>query len=118
MNSIRNQVQLIGRLGQDAELKKFESGKVTVNARIATNEFYKNKDGEKVEETQWHTLIAWGKTAEIIGKYAGKGKEIAVEGKLISRSYENKEGEKRYVTEVVANEVLLLGAKTGSPVSA
>jgi single-strand DNA-binding protein len=76
---------------------------------LATNENYKNDKGEKVEETQWHKLVAWGKTAEIIEKYVTKGKEIAVEGKLSHRSYDDKNGEKRYITEVVVNEVLLLG---------
>ena len=74
-----------------------------------TNEFYKNSKGEKVQNTQWHNIVAWGKTAEIVEQYVGKGKEIAIEGKLSSRSYETNEGEKRYVTEVVAKEILLLG---------
>ncbi|RZJ30766.1 MAG: single-stranded DNA-binding protein, partial [Flavobacterium sp.] len=76
---------------------------------IATNESYKNHEGEKVTETQWHNVIAWGKTAEIIEKYLTKGKEIAVEGKLTHRSFEDKNGDKKYYTEVVANELLLLG---------
>ncbi len=109
MNTLRNKVQLIGNLGNDPEIINLESGKLLAKFSIATNETYKNAQGEKVTDTQWHNVVAWGKTAEIIEKYATKGKEVAVEGKLTNRSYENKEGEKRYVTEIVCNELLLLG---------
>jgi len=111
MNSIRNQVQLIGRLGQDAELIKFDNGSTKVNARIATNESYKNKKGEKVEETQWHNLIGWGKTAEIMGTYFKKGKLVAVSGKLCHRTYQDKEGKDRKVTEIQVNEFTFLDKK-------
>ena len=109
MSTLRNKVQLIGHVGNDPEIKTFDGGKKLAKLSIATNESYKNDKGEKVEETQWHNLVAWGKTAEIIEKYVVKGKEIAIEGKLTHRSYEDKNGEKRYVTEVVIDEVLLLG---------
>jgi len=109
MSTIRNKVQLIGNVGNTPEIKNLESGKKVVTFSMATNDFYKNSNGEKVQDTQWHNIIAWDKTAEIIENYVGKGKEIAIEGKLSSRSYETSEGEKRYVTEVVANEILLLG---------
>jgi single-strand DNA-binding protein len=109
MSTLRNKVQLIGHVGNDPEIKTFDGGKKLAKLAIATNESYKNDKGEKVEETQWHNLVAWGKTAEIIEKYVVKGKEIAIEGKLTHRSYEDKNGEKRYVTEVVIDEVLLLG---------
>lgn len=109
MSTLRNKVQLIGHVGNDPEIKTFDGGKKLAKLAIATNESYKNEKGEKVEETQWHNLVAWGKTAEIIEKYVVKGKEIAIEGKLTHRSYEDKNGEKRYVTEVVIDEVLLLG---------
>ncbi|MFV8374328.1 single-stranded DNA-binding protein [Flavobacterium sp. LB1P62] len=109
MNALRNKVQLIGHVGNDPEIKTFDGGKKLVNFTLATNESYKNDKGEKVEETQWHKLVAWGKTAEIIEKYVTKGKEIAIEGKLTHRSYDDKNGEKRYITEVVVNDVLLLG---------
>jgi single-strand DNA-binding protein len=109
MNTLRNKVQLIGNLGNDPEIINLESGKTLAKFSIATNESYKNTSGEKVTDTQWHNVVAWGKTAEIIEKYVTKGKEVAVEGKLTSRSYETKEGEKRYVTEVVCNELLMLG---------
>ena len=109
MNTLRNKVQLIGNLGNDPEIINLESGKMLAKFSIATNESYKNAKGEKVTDTQWHNIVAWGKTAEIIEKYVTKGKEVAIEGKLISRSYETKEGEKRYITEVVCNEILMLG---------
>jgi len=111
MNSIRNQVQLIGHLGQDAELKKFDSGKIAVNASIATSEFYKNKNGEKIEETQWHNLVAWGKTAEIMGMYFKKGKQVAISGKLCHRTYEDKNGNTRNVSEIQVNEFTFLDKK-------
>jgi len=111
MNTLRNKVQLIGNLGNDPEIINLESGKTLAKFSIATNESYKNAKGEKVTDTQWHNIVAWGKTAEIIEKYVTKGKEVAIEGKLTSRSYETKEGEKRYITEVVCNELLMLGNK-------
>jgi single-strand DNA-binding protein len=109
MSTLKNKVQLIGHVGNDPEIKSFDGGKKLAKLSIATNESYKNDKGEKVEETQWHNLIAWGKTAEIIEKYVVKGKEIAIEGKLTHRSYDDKNGEKRYVTEVVIDELLMLG---------
>lgn len=109
MNALRNKVQLIGNTGNDPEIIKLESGRKLAKFTIATNESYKNDSGEKITDTQWHNVVAWGKTAEIIEKYVTKGKEVAIEGKLTHRSYEDKSGEKRYFTEVVANDLLLLG---------
>ncbi|MES2410694.1 MAG: single-stranded DNA-binding protein [Bacteroidota bacterium] len=109
MNAMRNKVQLIGHVGQEPEIKTFDGGKKVANITIATNDSYTNDKGEKVEQTEWHRVTAWGKLAEIIEKYVDKGKEIAVEGKLTHRSYDDKDGSKRYVTEVVANDILLLG---------
>jgi single-strand DNA-binding protein len=111
MSTLKNKVQLIGNVGNEPEITNLESGKKVAKFSIATNEFYKNSNGEKEQNTQWHNVVAWGKIAEIVEKYVGKGKEVALEGKLTSRSYETKDGEKRYVTEVVANEILLLGIK-------
>jgi single-strand DNA-binding protein len=111
MNALRNKVQLIGNLGMDPEVKSLDGGKKLAKMSIATNENYKNAKGEKVTETQWHNLIAWGKTAEIIEKFLKKGSEIAIEGKLINRNYTDKEGIKRYVTEIEVSEVLMLDAK-------
>ena len=109
MNAIKNKVQLIGHVGQEPEIKTFDGGKKVANITIATNESYTNSKGEKVENTEWHRITAWGKVAEIIEKYVIKGKEIAIEGKLTHRSYDDKDGNKRYITEIVANELLLLG---------
>ena len=111
MNTLRNKVQLIGNLGNNPEIITLDSGKKLAKFSIATNENYKNAKGEKVADTQWHNVVAWNKTAEIIERYLEKGNEVAIEGKLTSRSYETKEGEKKYITEVVANEVLMLGGK-------
>ena len=111
MNTLRNKVQLIGNLGNDPEIITMDSGKKLAKFSIATNEVYKNASGEKVTDTQWHNVIAWGKTADIIEAYVTKGKEVAVEGKLTNRSWDDKDGNKRYTTEVVCNELLLLGSK-------
>jgi single-strand DNA-binding protein len=108
MSTIRNHVQLIGNVGGKPTITNLENGKKVARLSLATNENYKNSNREKQTDTNWHNIVAWGKTAEIIEKYVSKGKEIAIEGKLTSRSYETKEGEKRYVTEVIVNEILLL----------
>jgi len=112
MYALRNKVQLIGNLGAKPEIRTTESGKKLARFSLATNEDYRNAKGEKVRETQWHNLIAWGKVADIAEKYLDKGSEIAMEGKLINRSYNDKEGNKKYVTEVQVNEVLMLGDKS------
>ncbi|WP_438965051.1 single-stranded DNA-binding protein [Flavobacterium sp.] len=109
MNALRNKVQLIGHVGQEPEIKTFEGGKKLANITLATNESYTNAKGEKVEQTEWHRLTAWGKTADLIESYVIKGKEIAIEGKLTHRSYDDKDGVKRYITEVVISDLLLLG---------
>ena len=108
MNALRNKVQLIGHLGQDPEIIELDSGSKLAKFSIATNEVYRNSEGEKITDTQWHNVVAWGKTADIIAQYLTKGNEVAVEGKLVHRSYETKEGEKRYTTEVRCNELLML----------
>ncbi len=109
MSTLRNTVQLIGHVGNDPEIVNLESGKKLAKFSIATNESYKNSKGEKITDTQWHNIVAWGKTAELIENYVPKGKEVGIEGKLTTRSYEDKEGNKRYITEVICNELLLLG---------
>jgi single-strand DNA-binding protein len=113
MNALRNKVQLIGNLGAKVEIKNLESGKITGRVTLATNEVYRNAQGEKITETTWHNLVAWGKQAELLDKYTDKGSEIAIEGKLTNRSYTDKNGEKRYITEVVVHEILLLGSPKG-----
>ncbi|MGH2553607.1 MAG: single-stranded DNA-binding protein, partial [Chitinophagaceae bacterium] len=111
MYALKNKVQLIGNLGNAPEVKTLESGKKMARFNVATSENYRNAKGEKVTETQWHSLVAWGKVAEIVEKYLTKGKEVAIEGKLINRSYNDKEGNKKYITEIQVNELLMLGTK-------
>lgn len=111
MNNLRNKVQLIGHLGNDPEIKELDGGKTVAKFSMATSEFYKNKSGEKVTETQWHNIVAWNGTAKIIEKLLKKGNEVAIEGKLTSRSWDDKDGNKKYITEIVANEVLLFKSK-------
>jgi single-strand DNA-binding protein len=111
MYALKNKVQLIGYLGNAPEVKTFDGGRKMAAFRMATSESYRNAKGEKVTETQWHNLVAWGKIAEIVEKYLDKGKEIAIEGKLINRSYTDKDGNKKYMTEIQINELLMLGTK-------
>jgi single-strand DNA-binding protein len=107
---MRNRVQLIGNPGADPEIKDLEKGNKLAKFNLATNEVYKNQQGDRVTETQWHYVVAWGKTAELVEKFVRKGKEVGIEGKLVNRSYETEKGEKRYVTEVVLNELVLLSS--------
>ena len=111
MNALRNKVQLIGNLGAAPEVKTISNGRKMARFSMATNEIYYNGKGEKVEETQWHLVVAWGKSAEIAEKFLDRGSEVAIEGKLINRSYTDKDGVKKYITEVELNELLLLGTK-------
>ncbi|MGN6619220.1 MAG: single-stranded DNA-binding protein [Ilyomonas sp.] len=111
MYALKNKVQLIGNLGNKPEIRLIDSGKKFARFSMATNEVYRNQKGDKITETQWHNLIAWGKVAEIAEKFLNKGTEIAVEGKLLYRNYTDKEGNKRNVTEVQVNEILLLNSK-------
>jgi single-strand DNA-binding protein len=111
MRNLRNSVQLIGNVGSNPEVKTFDSGRVKASCSMATNSSYRNQKGEKIEETQWHTLVFWGKLAEVVGQYLKKGSEIAIEGKLMHRSYDNPKGEKRYVTEITVNDMVMLGSR-------
>lgn len=111
MKSLRNSVQLIGRLGKDPEVRTFENGKKVANFSIATTDTYKNQKGEKVQDTQWHNLVIWGKLADIAEKYLKKGNEIAIEGKLVHRAFETSKGEKKYVSEINVNDLVMLGGK-------
>jgi single-strand DNA-binding protein len=114
MYALKNKVQLIGNLGNAPEIKSIESGKKMARFSIATNENYRNAKGEKITETTWHNLVAWGKVAELAEKFLQKGTEVVIEGKLINRSYTDKEGVKKYVSEVQANELLLFGSKASA----
>jgi single-strand DNA-binding protein len=109
MKSMRNSVHLIGRRGKDPEIKTFNERK-RATFSLATTDTYKNQKGEKIEDTQWHNIVIWGKLAGIVEKYVKKGDEIAVEGKLVHRSYESN-GDKKFVTEVDVNDLLMLGGK-------
>ena len=111
MGTLKNHVQLIGNVGQEPTITNLESGKKVARFSLATNEYYKDSKGEKQTDTNWHTVVAWGKTAEIIEKFVSKGKELGVTGKLKTRTYTTDDGNERYVTEVEANEILLLGSK-------
>ncbi|WP_339714470.1 single-stranded DNA-binding protein [uncultured Kriegella sp.] len=111
MSTLKNHVQLIGNVGQEPTITNLESGKKVARFSLATNEYFKDAKGEKQTDTNWHTVVAWGKTAEIIEKFVSKGKELGVTGKLKTRTYTTDDGNERYVTEVEANEILLLGSK-------
>lgn len=117
MYALKNKVQLIGNLGNAPEVRNTEAGKKLVRFSVATNEQYKNAKGERVTETQWHNLIAWGKVADIAEKFLVKGTEVAIEGKLINRNYMDKEGNKKYITEIQVTELLLLGKATNEMVA-
>ena len=111
MFALKNKVQLIGNLGNTPEIKTLETGKKMARFSVATNEVYRNAKGEKVTETQWHNLVVWGKMADIAEKYLSKGREVLIEGKIVNRSYNDKEGQKKYVTEIQVNELVLLGSR-------
>jgi single-strand DNA-binding protein len=108
MNALRNSVRLIGRLGDSPKVRKLDSGKTVANFNIATNEIHFDQNGNKVSETTWHRLVAWGKQAETAEKYLRKGSEVAVEGKLTNRQYDDRNGEKHFITEIVVNSMLML----------
>lgn len=112
MSTLKNQVQLIGNVGQEPQVTVLENGKKVARISLATNENFKNSKGERQTNTDWHQLVAWGKVASLIEEYVFTGKEIAVQGKLSSRSYEDKEGIKRHVTEVIVSEILFLGGSS------
>lgn len=111
MNNLKNKVQLIGHLGMDPEVKAINGKNKLAKFSLATNESYKNAKGEKVTETQWHNLIAWGKTADFVEKYLTKGIEIVVEGKLINRNYTDKNEIKKYITEVQVSDMVIVSRK-------
>jgi single-strand DNA-binding protein len=106
-----NKVMLIGRLGKDPEMQYFESGAVKAAFSLATSERYKNREGQQVENTEWHNLVLWGKGAEIAEKYLRKGKQIYVEGSIKTRSWEAQDGTKRYMTEINVQTFKMLGSR-------
>lgn len=111
MNNLVNKVQLIGNLGAAPELITLENGKKLAKFSIATNETYRTKGGEKVTDTQWHNMVAWGKSAELIESLLSKGIRVAIEGKLVNRSWDDKNGNKRYTTEIVVGDFMILTPK-------
>jgi single-strand DNA-binding protein len=108
MNSLKNRVTLIGNLGQDPEIKTTETGKKVTHFTLATNDGFKNSDGQKISETTWHNIVAWNGLADIAGKYLKKGKEVVVEGRIVYRTYEDKKGLTKNITEIVLNDLILL----------
>mgnify|MGYP000147273170 CR=1 FL=1 len=111
MNTLKNRVHLIGNLGFDPEVREIAKGRKVARLSVATNETYKNAAGERVTDTQWHTVVAWGATAEAVERMLRKGMPLALEGKLVHRSYETKDGQKRYITEVVMSDFQLLAKR-------
>ena len=111
MNTLRNNVQLIGNLGSKPEITTLESGKKLAKFSIATNEKFTNAQGEKVEKTDWFNVVAWNKTAELSEMFLDKGKQVAIAGKLSTRNWDDKDGNKRYITEIICKELVFLGAK-------
>lgn len=108
MNHLSNRIQLIGNLGKDAEFKSTNTGKSLARVSIATKEIYNNQKGERVVEVQWHNLIAWGKVADNMNTFFKKGKNVAVQGKLTHRSYEDSQGATKKISEVVVQDFMLL----------
>ena len=108
MTNLKNQVQLIGRLGTEPKMQELSNGSKKVSFSLATNERYKNKAGEWVSETQWHQVVAWNATASYAQSYISKGDEVMLKGKLVHRSYEDKNGVARYVSEVVCDRMMKL----------
>jgi single-strand DNA-binding protein len=114
MKSLINKVNLIGNLGVSPQVRLIEGGRKVAKVTLATNEVYKSPDGQRKDETQWHNLVAFGKTAELFERYTKVGTKIAVEGKLVNRSYSGKDGQKKFITEVHVNELFIISNWGGS----
>jgi single-strand DNA-binding protein len=106
-----NKVILVGNLGKDPEIRRLDTGRAVANFSLATSETYKNKNGEKVTSTEWHNIVLWSPLAEIAEKFLHKGNQVYIEGKITTRSYDDKDGNKKYITEVVGREMTLLSNK-------
>ena len=109
-----NKVILIGNLGKDPEVRSIEGGAKVASFSLATNEVFKGKDGNKVEQTEWHNIVVWRGLAELAEKYLKKGSQIYLEGRIKTRSWDDKEGNKRYITEIVGDTMIFLGKPVGS----
>ena len=114
MNTLRNSVKLIGRLGQDPEIRNLEKGSKMARFSLATSDTFTDKQGNRKEQTQWHNLVVWGNLATVCEKYLKKGKEIAVDGRIAYRNWEDKNGAKHIATEIVVNDILFVGTGSGS----
>ena len=110
-----NKVILVGNLGADPDMRYTPSGAGVCELRLATNESWTDKTGQKQERTEWHRIVVWGKRGEVCGKYLSKGRQVFVEGRLRTRSWEDKDNNKRYTTEIIANDVQFLGGREGGP---
>jgi single-strand DNA-binding protein len=110
MNTLRNSVKLIGRLGMDPEVKLLDKGSKVATFSLATSDSYTTKEGSKQEQTQWHSIVVWGKLAVICEKYLKKGKEIAIDGRLAYRTWEDKNGTRHYKSEIIASDILFVGS--------
>ena len=108
-----NKVILVGNLGDDPEARSLNNGGEVVNLRVATSEQWKDKDGQRQERTEWHNIVVWGKQAETCGQYLAKGRQVFIEGSIRTRQYDDKEGNKRYITEVIGQRVQFLGGRGG-----
>ena len=109
-----NKVILLGNLGKDPEVRRLDDGRGVANFSLATSETYKNKSGEKVTNTEWHNIVLWSPLADIAENYLKKGSQVYIEGKISNRSYEDKDGVKKYISEVVGREITLLGRAPSS----
>lgn len=112
-----NKVIIVGRLGTDPELKAVGNGNTVARLSVATSENWTDKEGQKQERTEWHRVVVWGKLADLCGRYLSKGRQVYLEGRLQTRSWEDPQGQKRYTTEVVANTIQFLGAGQGTTTS-
>jgi single-strand DNA-binding protein len=112
-NSLRNRVSLIGNLGQDPQIRDLENGRKVASFTIATNQGFRNAEGQKVQETTWHNIVAWNGLAETAAKYLRKGREVALEGRIAYRTYEDKQGVTKYITEIVLSDILFLQSSKG-----
>lgn len=110
-----NKVILIGRLGKDPELKYTQGGRAVANFSLATDRSWKGQDGQKQRDTTWHNIVVWGKRAEVVKEYLTKGQQVYIEGRIDNRSYDDKEGNKKYISEVVLEDFAFLGSKGDSP---
>ncbi len=118
MNNLRNRVNLIGNIGMDPKIRELNGGKKMARFSLATSDSYRNNEGEKVTDTQWHNIVVWGPQADFVEKYLHKGQELAVEGKLTHREYQDDKGERRFFTEIVASQILVLNFRDKQPAGA